>query len=210
MRYIGLDLALTTSHKAVVMDDRGRSLSPVLLVETSAQSLKRLFELARADGAPDEPLVVVMEPTGMVWFPIAVFCQGYGVKVFLVNGQQVADLRRYYRKHAKSDRIDARVLAKLPVVSPEKLHPLHLAAASHLVCQRGCKELDRLMVLATAIQNRMRAIDRFAWPGLEHVLPDLVAPFTRWFREHWYDPRQVVMAGARGLQCAWEETAPKS
>ncbi len=210
MRYIGLDLALTTDHKAVVMDERARSLTPVLNVGTSAKRLEQLFQRAREGAAPNEPLVVVMEPTGMAWFPIAVYCQRQGMEVFLVNSQQVADLRRYYRKHAKSDRIDARVLAKLPVVSPEKLHPLHLANDLHLVCQRGCKELDRLIVLATAIQNRLRAIDRFAWPGLEQVLPDLVAPFTRWFREQWYDPRRVVTTGAEGLRQAWEETAPKA
>ena len=210
MRYIGLDLALTTAHKAVVIDERACSLTPVLQVTTSAQSLDLLFQHAREGAALDEPLVVVMEPTGMAWFPIAVYCQRLGVEVFLVNSQQVADLRRYYRKHAKSDRIDARVLAKLPIVSPEKLHPLHLSNALHLVCQRGCKELDRLSVLITAMQNRLRAIDRFAWPGLEHVFPELIAPITRWFREQWYDPRQVVTMGAEGLQHAWEKTALKS
>lgn len=75
--------------------------------------LEQLFRRAREGALEDEPLVVVMEPTGMAWFPVAVFCQRRGVKVYLVNSQQVADLRRYYRKHAKSDRMDARVLAKL-------------------------------------------------------------------------------------------------
>lgn len=210
MRYIGLDLALTTDHKAVVMDERARSLTPVLNVGTSAKRLEELFQRAREGAALDEPLVVVMEPTGMAWFPIAVYCEHQGIKVFLVNSQQVADLRRYYRRHAKSDRIDARVLAKLPVVSPEKLHPLRLMTAAQLACQRGCKELDRLTDLATAIQNRLQAIDRFAWPGLEGVLPEIAAPVTRWFRERWYEPRCVVSAGADGLQEAWEKTAPES
>ncbi len=165
MRYIGLDLALITDHKAVVIDERAQTVTPVLSLGTSAAALEKLFRRAREGAPADEPLVVVMEPTGMGWFPIAVYCQRHGVKVYLVNSQQVADLRRYYRKHAKSDRIDARVLAKLPIVSPEKLHPLHLLPAPPLTCQRGCKELDRLTDLATAIQNRLRAIDRFAWPG---------------------------------------------
>jgi len=157
MRYIGLDLALTTAHKAWVIDDRGQAITAVLSVNTSATVLEQLFRRAREGAPEDEPLVVVMEPTGMAWFPVAVFCQRRGVKVYLVNSQQVADLRRYYRKHAKSDRIDARVLARLPIVSPEKLHPLQLIRATQLACQRGCKELDRLIDLTTAIQNRLRA-----------------------------------------------------
>ncbi len=210
MRYIGLDLALITDHKAVVMDERARALTPVLNVGTSATRLEQLLERAREGATSDEPLVVVMEPTGMAWFPVAVYCERQGVGVFLVNSQQVADLRRYYRRHAKSDRIDARVLAKLPVVSPEKLHSLQLMTAAQLACQRGCKELDRLTDLATSIQNRLQAIDRFAWPGLECVLSETAAPLTRWFRERWYDPQRVLAAGINGLQDAWEKTAPKS
>jgi transposase len=210
MRYIGLDLALTTAHKALVMDDRGQALTVVLSVNTSAVALEELFRRAREGTAEDEPLAVVMEPTGMAWFPVAVFCQRRGVKVYLVNSQQVADLRRYYRKHAKSDRIDARVLAKLPIVSPEKLHPLQLISATQLACQRGCKELDRLIDLSTAIHNRLRAIDRFAWPGLEKVLLDNAAPIIRWFRENWYDPCQVLALGAAGLQQEWEKSGIKS
>ena len=152
MRYIGLDLALTTAHKAIVMDDPGQALPPVLKVHTTAAELEKLFVRAREGAALDEPLTVVTEPTGMAWFPIAVFCQRRGVRVYVVNSQQVADLRRYYKRHAKSDRIDARVLAKLPVVSPEKLHPLQLSSAEHLACQRGCKELNRLLTHAMAIR----------------------------------------------------------
>ena len=210
MRYIGLDLALTAAHKAVILDEKGQAITKVMSVKATATALEELFQCARGAAPADEPLVVVMEPTGMAWFPVAVFCQRRGVQVYLVNSQQVADLRRYYRKHAKSDRIDARVLARLPIVSPEKLHPLQLICAAQRSCQRGCKELDRLIDLMTAIQNRLRAIDRFAWPGLEQVLPDNASTLTRWFREHWYDPSQVIALGAAGLQQAWQKSGLKS
>ena len=210
MRYIGLDLALTTAHKAVVIDEKGQAITNIMSIKAAATALEELFQRARAGAPADEPLVVVMEPTGMAWFPVAVFCQRQGVQVHLVNSQQVADLRRYYRKHAKSDRSDARVLARLPLVSPEKLHPLELISAAQLTVQRGCKELDRLIDLMTAIQNRLRSIDRFAWPGLEQVLPANIAPLTRWFREHCYDPRRVITLGAAGLQQAWQKSGLKS
>ena len=83
-----------------------------------------------------------MEPTGMAWLPIAVFFARHAVPVYLVNSQEVADLRRYYQRHAKSDRIDTRVLVRLPLVNPDKLHRLHLSPATTLACQRACKQLD--------------------------------------------------------------------
>ncbi len=199
MRIIGLDLALTGSHKALIADERGQPLTSVLTVPTTASELQRLLDRAREHVAPTEELVLVLEPTGMAWFPVAAFALRQAhVTVYLVNSQQVADLRRYYQKHPKSDRIDARVLVKLPVLSPEKLHPLYLPSANQLACQRGCKELDRLMSLHTAIQNRLQAVDRFAWPGVEAILPGTLNPQRRWFREHWYDPRRYAKPGPCG------------
>jgi hypothetical protein len=40
----------------------------------------------------------------------------------------------YYQRHAKSDRIDARVLARLPLVNPDKLHRLMLPSATAFAC----------------------------------------------------------------------------
>jgi transposase len=204
MRTIGIDLALTSAHKAVVADAQGHCLTPVLTFTTSPTDLERLLARAR-DGAPDTPLQVVMEPTGMAWFPIAVFFARHQVPTYLVNSQEVADLRRYYQRHAKSDRIDARVLVRLPLVNPDKLHRLHLSSATTLACQRACKQLDRLDGQIVALKNRIEALDRFAWPGLEpQIFAAPFAPAARWFRRYWYDPRSVVHTGAEAIQRAWQ------
>ena len=39
------------------------------------------------------------------------------------------------------------------------------------------------MTPATALPNRIQAIDRFAWPGLNAVLSEPLSPLARWFRE---------------------------
>jgi transposase len=133
MRTIGIDRSAKGEHKAVIVDERGRFVSPVTRLRTDDTSLTRLLEMAQ-EGNADGHLQAVMEPTGMAWFPVAVFLIRHSVTVYLVNSQQVADLRKYFQKHAKSDRIDARVLAKLPVVDEEKLHRLELSDARTLAC----------------------------------------------------------------------------
>lgn len=206
MRTIGIDLSAKGEHKAVVVDETGRFVSPLLRFRTEPASLTRLLEIAQESNA-DGQLQAVMEPTGMAWFPVAVFLIRHSVTVYLVNSQQVADLRKYFKKHAKSDRIDARVLAKLPLVDEEKLHRLELSDARILACQRGCKQLERLMKQRTACQNRLIALDRFAWPGLEEaVFSDLFCPAARWFREHWYSPLCVQQAGVDAIRQAWFES----
>jgi transposase len=206
MRTIGIDLSAKGEHQAVVVDERGHFVSPLPRFRTEPASLVRLLEAAQ-EGNPDGQVQAVMEPTGMAWFPVAVFLIRHAVTVYLVNSQQVADLRKYFKKHAKSDRIDARVLAKLPLVDEEKLHRLELSEARTLACQRGCKQLERLMKQRTACQNRLLALDRFAWPGLEATaFADLFCPAARWFREHWYSPQRVVQAGAETIRQAWLES----
>jgi len=75
------------------------------------------------------------------------------VPMYLVNSQEVADLRRYYQRHAKSDRTDARMLARLPLVNPDKLHRLVLPSATAFACQRACKQLDHLATQITAVKR---------------------------------------------------------
>jgi transposase len=206
MRTIGIDLAVRAEHRAVVADEHGSFVTSVLTFSTAPAELDRLLAQARAT-APGCELQAVMEATGMSWFPVAVYLHRQGLRVYVVNSQQVADLRRYYKRHAKSDRIDARVLARLPLVNPDQLHPLRLATATALACQRGCRELDRLAQQVTASLNRLRAGDRWAWPGLEtRVFPDPFNPAGRWFRQHWYDPHRVLTAGATRLRQQWRES----
>src|SRR3954471_19820846 len=207
MRTIGLDLAVQAAHKAVVLDEHGHFCTPLLTVHTQPSDLDQLLARAR-DGAPSTDVQIVMEPTGMAWFPIAVYYARQALPIYLVNSQEVADLRRYYARHAKSDRIDARVLAWLPLVNPDKLHRLVLPAATAFACQRACKQLEHFATQITATKNRLQAIDRFAWPGLEEaVFADPFAPAARFFREHWYDPRQVVQLGATAIRQQWTASA---
>jgi len=208
MRIIGIDLAVKAEHRAVVVDERGRFVTPVLKVTTRAETLEQLLVRAR-DGTPRCKLCAVMEPTGMAWFPIAVYLIRHGVTAYLVNSQTVIDLRRVYHRHAKSDRIDTRVLAQLPLHNPENLHQLKLGGAVALACQRGCAQLDRWARQIAASKNRLKASLRFAWPGIETVFADLYALEARWFAEHWLDPQAVLRAGVSRLQQAWHERGLK-
>ena len=203
MRTIGIDLAVQAAHKAVVADEQGHYVTPVLKFHSRPNDLDNVLDRAR-DGATTDALQAVMEPTGMAWFPVAVYFVRHGVTTYVVSSQQVADLRRYYKRHAKSDRIDARVLARLPLVNPDKLYPLRLPSAIALACQRGCKQLERWMTQITATQHRLLAMDRFAWPGLEAVFADPFAPVTRWFRQRWYNPQHLLVSGVSTLSQQWQ------
>jgi transposase len=210
MRIIGIDLAVTAKHRAIIADERGQFISPIIKFETRLGDLDRLRARARQGTDPDDPLTVVMEATNIVWYPPAAYFLRHGARVHVINPRMSADLARFYKRHASSDRLAARVLARLPIVSPDSLYPLVLAGADYLALQRGCKELDRLTTQASAIKNRLQATDHLGWPGLkQRVFSDSFSPAARWFRDQFYDPRLVVETGIEGLRQAWwtaEET----
>jgi transposase len=204
MRIIGIDLGVTAKHRAIIADERSEFISPIIKFASRLADLEELRARALQGAEPDCALVVVMEATNIVWYPVAVYFLRQGATVHVVNPRLSADLARFYKRHAKSDRLAAKVLARLPLVSPDSVYPLILSGADYLALQRGCKELDRLTTQASAIKNRLQATDHLGWPGLKpRVFSAPLQPPARWFREHYYNPQQVLEAGVEGVRRAW-------
>lgn len=206
MRVIGIDLAVKAKHRAIIGDDRGQYISPVIQLNSCLVDLDKLRSRALQGADPGCPLVVVMEATDIIWYPISVYFLEQGDTVYVVNPRMSADLGRFYKRHAKSDKISAKVLVRIPLVSPESIYPLRLAGGDFLALQRGCKELDRLTSQASAIKNRLQAIDRLGWPGLhKRVFSSPTNPEALWFRDNYYNPNVVVNTGIEGLRQAWQD-----
>jgi transposase len=208
-RIIGIDLAVTAAHKAIVLDQASNTyVSPLLTFHTDPADLDHVLNRARAGASEPLCLQAVLEATAMSWYTVGQYLERHNVAVYRVNGQQVADLRRVYQRHAKSDRIDARVLARLPLVMPDSLHRCYFPSGPQITLQRACREVARLKHLVTASKNRILATDQLAWLGLSEV----VSPFSElafWLRENWYDPWRVQAAGAEELAQAWQAVAPE-
>jgi transposase len=205
MRTVGIDLGVRAAHKAIVVDEYGQFVTSPITFHTRWEEIEKMLVRAREGVTPDYPLRAVLEPTGMAWYPVSVALDQQGVAVYMVSGQKTHDLRRFYKRHSSSDRISARVLAKMPFVDEESMYRLEVPSDKHLACQRGCRELDRVQIQVTAIKNRLRDTDRFAWPGLESIFKSIYSPLVRFFRESWYNPADVVAAGAEKVRRTFEE-----
>jgi len=204
MRILGIDLAIIAKHRGILADERGRFIGHLVKFRTCQADLERVYAWARQGMASEEMLAVVLEATDIVWYPVAVFFQQRGATVYLVNPRMAADLARFYQRYAKSDRLSAQTLARLPVVNPDSLYPWARLEPAYLALQRGCKELDRLTEQASAIRNRLQSTDHLGWPDLhQRVFAAPFSPAARWFRDHFYDPRRVLEVGASGLRQAW-------
>lgn len=153
---LGIDIACRTAHQASLADERGEFVWSGRSFRTRAGDLETLWAGLPPGTAPAE-VTVVMEPTRNAWVPLAAWFRRKGAVVVLVPPERAADLRAYYTKHTKSDRLDSRLLARLPLLHPDGLRPerglgpgdaLRRATKLHstLVLRRG-KSLARLDAL---------------------------------------------------------------
>lgn len=205
-RIIGIDLAVTAKHKAAVLDQASNEfVGPIRSFRATPAEMDQLLARARAGCQAPTEVVAVLEATGMAWYPVGVYLQRQGVRVYRVNGKKTRDLRQVFQRHVSSDRIDARVLAHLFQVAAARLPRWQPVSGEQLALQRACREYDRWRQQKTAIHNRLQAYDQWAWGGLDKVVP---AEARAWVRGYWYDPWQVSAAGRQEMSQRWQRASP--
>ena len=118
---LGIDIACRAAHQVSLADEQGRFIWTGRRFRTTPQDLARLWSML-PEGTDPADIVVVMEPTRNAWVPLAAWFRRRGAEVVLVPPERSADLRRYYAKHTKSDRLDSQLLARLPILHPDGLH----------------------------------------------------------------------------------------
>ena len=206
-RIIGIDLAVSGPHKAVVFNPAsGEYIGKTMTFRSRSRELDRVLKRARADGDEETQIVAMLEATGMSWHSVGQYLHRKGVAVYRVNGRLTKDLRKVFSRHVASDRIDSQVLAHLYQFMSNRLNQLEPPSGKLLALQRACRESVRCREVSTASQNRVRSYDQIAWNGLDKVVPANARP---WFWQNWYNPWQVLAAGEESLRTHWTQASPK-
>jgi transposase len=195
-RLVGVDLGIASRHSVRVLEADGRLVCRASCVP-SVESLT-LMERAALDGAPDGTrLAVVFEPTGPAWLPIAVFFARRGHDVYRVSSAKAADLRRFLRRHAKSNGIDAETLARMPLADPAGLQKLELPGADLAALDRRVRACDRLTSAGSEHKVRIKDLVRQLMP-MTPLTGDLGKADLA-VLERYADPRALLAAGPAEL-----------
>lgn len=228
---LGIDVACRESHRAALADDTGKIVWANRRFSTHSDQLEALWAAVRAVG--DGPVVVVMEPTRNAWVLPAAWLRARGAQVRMVRPEQSADLRKYYNKHTKTDRLDCELLARLPVLHPDGLlttpglgpaEALRRAVghrASLVVRRTGSlHRLDALLELLgpawTAVlgtdpgKAALAVLERYADPHALHRLgrARLIRLLIRASRGAWReDKADALLAAARETLALWPDAA---
>ena len=193
---LGIDVACRAAHQASLADERGKFAWTGRRFRTTAADLERLWALVPAAAT----VTVVMEPTRNAWVPLAAWFRRRGAAVILVPPEQSADLREYYSKHAKSDHLDSRMLARLPLLHPEGLRPSEgLGPADGL--RRATKLRASLVKRRSAILARLDAYLELLGPAWHAALGGDLALNTplRFLAAGYADPHALRRFGKTRL-----------
>ncbi len=164
--YVGVEVALRTL--AIATATSARAIAPAISVSNDASGWQKLHQHLQHSAPHLTPTasVVVLEATNTYWLELSLSLHQWGYQLHLLNPQQAHSFAQSLRQHAKTDALDAQMLARLACERSADL-PLWTpppAIYSHL--QQRLSQRDQLVEQLQQGRNRLSA--------LKHR-PDLVA-----------------------------------
>lgn len=192
---IGIDIACRAAHQASCADETGTMLWSGHRFRTEAPDLERLW--SKIPEGADE-IVVVMEPARNAWVALAAWFRRKGASVVVIPSEQSADLRAYYSKHAKTDRLDSQLLARVPLLHPEGLHKEEGLGPGDAL-KRAVKLRSNLVMRRTTAMHRLDALLEIMSPAWVEVLCTRMNKTALLFLSHYADPFEVKRLGRARL-----------
>ena len=163
-RIIGIDLGVSTSHNACVIDIATSTVIARRKFVSKPSDLDDLVAVARRGLDPDATIGVVMEATAGAWYAPAAWFSRHDMGVYRVSTSKAADLRKFFSRHVKTNTIDAETLARLGLLAPDSLEPLEFGDSHRAGLDRRCRAAHRYTVQSTNHLIRIRQL-------LYHLIP---------------------------------------
>jgi transposase len=192
---LGVDIACRSPHHAACADETGAMLWSGHRFRTDSGDLESLWQRLPTEASE---VMVVMEPTRNAWVPLAAWFRRRGAVVVLVPAEQSSDLRDYYSKYIKTDRLDAELLARLPVLHPEGLHLVEALGPGDPL-KRAVKIRSGLVHRRSTAMARIDSLLEILGPGWTDALGTRMTQTAFKFLATYANPHQVKRLGAARL-----------
>ncbi|MCD5390431.1 transposase [candidate division NPL-UPA2 bacterium] len=192
---VGIDLGVTSKHEAQIRDEEGKEVHSSFSFSGSIEGFDTLCAHALKDAPEGTKLRFICEPTSMSWFPLAVYALSHGHEMVRVKSQRAHDLREYYSKHRKRDRIDARVLSLMPVVDRDSLEEVYLPDKLIQALDRRCRQREKIAKAIASAKARLKSLYHWVMPGLTSCFEDPFGSRARAFYAKYTNPFKVKQLG---------------
>lgn len=184
---IAMDLSSNGSDQYVVQEGPNDSLLKGSVQPTRDQ-LEELLQNVR-NKSRSQKIVVVLEATGMSWFPVSVFFNRNQIDVYRVKAQQSKAFRKFLDRYAKTDEIDAEALAKMYYLIPDQLYKLWVPEGDQHSLKRWIKRREDLVENRSQELNRLQELGKWLLPGIRGSIGAYMGKKTRKILVHAMDYR---------------------
>src|SRR5215470_9663113 len=181
MWYVGLDWA-DTHHDVEVLDEAGKRMGARRFAH-SHQGLNELRQFVLSVvTSPDQLACIVETNHGL----LITFLLEAGIPVYPVNPKTINGLRKV--AGAKTDRIDARLLAKTGYFNLADLHRLEPDSSTVQELKTLTRDQDALVQMQTRLVNQLTACLKEYYPVALQLFSQLHQPATLRFLQAYPTP----------------------
>lgn len=164
MHYLGIDVS-KASHQCIVLDALGEALGKSFTVQSSKDDFTKLVKKLSEFNIPKSDITAGLEATGNLWENIYTYLKEQGFNIILLNPYQTNKFHQAMMKKAKTDSIDALVIAGLLRSG---------CAASSYIPDEDIQSLRDLTRLKDGYLKDMKTYKRKAYSLLNLVFPEFL------------------------------------
>jgi transposase len=191
--FVGIDLG-GRFHQVQVTRENGARLGKSFRIGRGRAGLEALHAgLAQLGEADAEP-VYTIEATQNYWMELVHPLQRDGASVYLVSPAKSMALRTFYRRHTKTDTIDAEAVSRLPVVDAG-LRPAVVSDVRFDALRRLVRQSWQLRGHMADRKRRIMARVLMVYPGYEAVFRDRYCGASLLFCRRYLDPAKARRLG---------------
>lgn len=184
--YIGIDIAQQTLH--VAFGARGRVVEVANTPEGVSTLIGELLGL--------QPTLILLEPTGGLEIPLAAAFAAVQIPVAVVNARQIRDFAKAKGRLAKTDKIDAAVIAEFAEVFKPEPRPLK---------DDQTMELDSLVRRRKQLQENQFSEDNRLRTALHKRERQSIERHVAWIRQELKDIEKTLRVTIKASPI-WRET----
>ena len=198
---VGIDLGRKSAHDALIYRrETGRQVSGGFRFHSTCEGFGTLFERVEQVREVGEQVEFAIDSPGRAWVPVAAVIMNRGFDVYRPTASLVVSTRRGASRKNKTNRIDAKALAKCLLSHPEEVNLVFLPSGTQAKLEQTVRRRDRLV---DAIRRRKQRIQDFCEainPRLMVAMGDFALTLAgRAFLTSYLDPRRVVRLGRKRL-----------
>lgn len=208
-RNVGVDLGVTAKHKAYVCDEQGRKIADFSF-QISKENLDTLCSKALSGASQETKLRLICEPTSMAWLPLAIYAENNNHEMIRVKSHKTHDLRKFFSRNKKNDKLDAKILATMPTVDEQTVEEIHLPNAKMFALERFNRQKDRITQDIASIKNRLSSLFHWVMPGLLDCFNDSFDNRAIMFYRRFSNPLKAKKSGINRIRKVLDKACRQS